>query len=246
MPEYDGYDEDETPKPAAAPPRAGPAYGEAPAFTAGTVDEFLRWAAGVPVAEAAVIRQRIAAARGDQALLDRLIAELWSLPVTDVGRHHVLLSTLGELRDGRTVPDLARFVWHMDLVARPSADQEGCGFEAHPAEVLQARAAEMLSYLATEEAVDETLRIVAEHPRAGVRAAAIDAHLFNHDDSAEEMVRLRGRVRAEDVPFVGVPRFTRDSDPQQFERAVLEFYERHPEQRGVIEAVGPTEPPTPR
>jgi hypothetical protein len=247
MTEYDEFDENDTPKPAAVPPTARPPYGEAPPFTADTVDEFLRWAAGVPVAETAAIRERIAAARGDHALLDRLIEELWSLPVTDVGRHHVLLSTLGELRDGRVGPELARFVWHMDLVARPSADQEGCGFEAHPAEMLQARAAEMLSYLATDEAVEETLRIVAEHPRAGVRAAAIDAHLFNHDDSQDEVARLRGRVRSEDVPFVGVPRFTRGSEPQQFERAVREFYERHPEQRApVIEPVGPAEPPTQR
>jgi hypothetical protein len=49
------------------------------------------------------------------------------------------------------------------------------------------------------------------------------------------------------VPLVGVPRFTRDSDPQEFERAVMRFYERHPDQRGpVIEAAGPAEPPTPR
>lgn len=242
-------DEYETPpKPPPAVSRAEYAAREGPTLTADTVDEFVQWAAGVPVGEVGVIRERIAASSGDQALFDRLIAELWSLPVADVGRHHILLSTLGELRDGRAARELARFVWHQDIVERPGPEiEQGCGFEAHPAEVLQARAAEMLSYLSTEEADEETLRIATDHPRAGVRAAAIDAHLFNHDDSAEEVERLRSRVRSEDLPVVGVPRFTRDTDRQEFERAVLEFYEQHPEQRGpVVESAGPSDPPTPR
>src|SRR3954464_2876914 len=110
------YDQ-ETPKPSAVAPPSGVADHEGPALTADTALEFLRWAAGVPVGEVSVIRERIATGRGDQALLDRLIAELWSLPVADVGRHLVLLSTLGELRDGQAAPELARFVWHQDLVA---------------------------------------------------------------------------------------------------------------------------------
>jgi hypothetical protein len=242
------YDESAPPKPSPLPPPTELTRRDAPALTADTVDEFLRWAASVPVGEVAVIREYIAAARGDDSLLDRLIAELWTLPVQNVGRHSMLLSTLGELRDGRAASALARFVWHQDLMAlSPPEGQPGCGFEAHPAEALQARAAEMLSYLGTEEAVEETLRIAAEHPRAGVRAAAIDAHLFNHDDSSDELNRLRSRVRAEDQPLVGVPRLTRGSDPQQFERAVRRFYEQYPDQLPPeIELRAVVEPPSPR
>jgi hypothetical protein len=228
-------------KPVATEPREDSDYEAAPELRAEDLDDFLHWAAGVPTGQVALIRNQIASATGDQALVDRLVSELWRLPVTDVGRHLLLLSTIGELRDERVAPELARFVWYDEdsLATRPDSDQPGCGFEAHPAELLQARAVEMLSYLASEAGDDETLRVAAEHPRPGVRAAAIDAHLFNHDDAAEEVDRLRSRVRAEEAMLVGRPRFTRDTDPREFERAVLDFYERYPAQRGAAEQPRP-------
>ena len=102
-------------------------------------------------------------------------------------------------------------------------------FEVHPAEILQARAVEMLAYIATDEARDATIRVIQDHPFAAVRAAAIDAHLYNQGDSAEEAERLRGMVRSEDVAFVGMPRFTAAVPREEFLDAVGEFYERHPE-----------------
>jgi hypothetical protein len=218
-----------------------------PELSAEYVDEFLMWAGGVPVGAVDAVRTRIARARDDVALLGRLLDELWKFPVNDAGRHLLLLSTIGELRDGRAARPLAEFIWHPDERIAPVAyEQEidGCFFGASTAELLKARAAEMLAYLNTEEAVEATLKIAAEHPAASVRAAAIDAHLFNHDDVPEEMDRLRGRVRVEDVPLVGLPRFTADKERQDFEREIREFYERHPEHMAPMQrdAAGPPPP----
>jgi hypothetical protein len=215
-----------------------------PELSAEYLEEFLMWAGGVPVGAVDAIRTRIAAARGDAPLLDRLLQELWKFPVNDAGRHGLLLSTIGELRDGRSAQALAEFIWHPDERIAPVAyvqENDGCVFGVSTAELLKARAAEMLAYLNTEEAVEATLRIAAEHPAASVRAAAVDAHLFNHDDAPEEMDRLRSRVRVEDVPLVGLPRFTSDTDREDFEREIREFYERHPEHIAPMqgEAAGP-------
>lgn len=216
---------------------------EAPYLRAESIDEFLEWAGGVPTGGAEVVRERIAEARDDSALLGRLLEELWKLPVRDDTRHFLLLSTIGELRDGRATPELARFVWIEDerISALEHEMADGCGFGPSTAEVLKARAVEMLAYLGTSESDEETLRVAAEHPTASVRAAAIDAHLYNHDDSSEESDRLRGRLRSSDAHRVGLPRFTREGDPEAFDRAMADFYTRHPDRRPRLEreATGP-------
>jgi hypothetical protein len=208
-----------------------------PDLHAESIDEFLQWAGGVPTGAADMIRERIAAARGDSTVVDRLLEELWKLPVGDEARHYLLLSTIGELRDGRAATELVRFIWQPDerisSVEHEVAD--GCGFGPSTAELLKARAVEMLAYLGTSEAVEGTLRVAADHPAPAVRTAAIDAHLFNHDDAPEQMERVRGRVRSDDAPLVGLPRFTRDQNPREFDRAIADFYTRHPDRRAQPE-----------
>lgn len=215
-----------------------------PDLDAESIDDFLQWVGGVPGGAADVIRERIAVARGDSTVLDRLLEELWNLPVRDDARHYLLLSTIGELRDGRAGTELARFIWQPDeriSSVEQEVVEDGCGFGPSAAELLKARAVEMLAYLGTSEAVEETLRVAADHDAPAVRAAAIDAHLFNHDDAAEEMERVRGRIRSDDAPLVGLPRFTRDVDPREFDRAMADFYTRHPDRRAPLDrqAAGP-------
>lgn len=218
---------------------------ESPGLRSDTLDAFITWAAGMPVGNVDLIRESIAAARGDDAVFERLVAELADLPVRDVGRHRVLLSTIGELRDARAVEPLSRFIWHATIVV-PERGGDGCGFEASIGESLQARAVEMLSFLGSDAATEETLRVAAEHPSQGVRAAAIDAHLYNHDDATEEGDRLRQRVRDTDAPLVGLPRFTRHTTRADFERSVEEYLERHPTQRPPRPELPSIDGPTPQ
>ncbi len=205
-----------------------------PMLSAETIDEFIQWAAGVPAGEVEVIRERIANAREDENLIDQLTKELWRLPVRDVSRHGLLLSTIGELRDPRAASVLIKFIWYDGEIA-PGDDRKrflhSCSFEADGSEVLRARATEMLSYLSSSEAAEATLEIVARHPSDFVRAAAIDAHMFNAGDSPEAAEQLHKTVREEDRWRVGLPRLTRDVDPEEFERAVLAFYEQYPQER---------------
>ncbi len=145
-----------------------------PMLSAETIDEFIQWAAGVPAGEVEVIRERIANAREDENLIDQLTKELWRLPVRDVSRHGLLLSTIGELRDPRAASVLIKFIWYDGEIA-PGDDRKrflhSCSFEADGSEVLRARATEMLSYLSSSEAAEATLEIVARHPSDFVRGS---------------------------------------------------------------------------
>jgi hypothetical protein len=234
----------EKPRIVELPPDYSPERG--PDLAAGTIDEFLLWAGGVPTGDAEMMRERIASAREDSTLLERLLEELWKLPVRDDTRHFLLLSTIGELRAERAAGELARFIWFPDerISALEHEMADGCGFGPSTAEVLKARAVEMLAYLGTSEAVEEVVRVAADHPTASVRAAAIDAHLYNHGDAPEEMDRLRGRLRSSDTHLVGLPRFTREANPEAFDRAITDFYTDHPDRRPRLErdASGPALP----
>jgi hypothetical protein len=233
-------------KPRIVEPPGGYAAEGGPDLRPETVEEFLEWAGGVPTGGTEVVRERIASARDDSSVLERLVEELWRLPVRDDTRHLLLLSTIGELRDGRAADELARFIWFPDerIAALEHEVADGCGFGPSTADVLKARAVEMLAYLGTSQAVEESLRVAADHPTPSVRAAAIDAHLYNHDDSQQEMDRLRGRVRSSDAALVGLPRFTRDANPEAFDRAITELYDRYPDRRPPLErnAGGPALP----
>lgn len=234
----------EKPRIVEPPPDHDPA--PAPDLGTDTIDEFLAWAGAVPVAATDRVRAQIASVRGDAGILDRLLEELWMLPVRDGARHYLLLSTIGELRDGRAATELARFIWQPDerIASVTHVAEEGCDFGAGTAELLKARAVEMLSYLQTPEAVEATMRVAAEYPATAVRAAAIDAHLFNHEDAPGEMDRLRGSVRSADAPLVGLPRFTRETNPREFDRAITDFYARYPDRLAQPERVagGPARP----
>ena len=50
---------------------------------------------------------------------------------------------------------------------------------------------------------------------------------------------MRGRVRSEDASLVGLPRFTRDANPREFERAVADFYTRNADRRAPSERDAP-------
>ena len=218
---------------------------EGPGLTADTLDAFVTWAATVPIGRVQLIRDAVADARGDDVLVEHLLAALGELPVRDVGRHRVLLSTIGELRDPRALESLTRFIWHATIVG-PQRGGIGCGFEASLGESLQARAVEMLSYLRTSEADEETLRVATDHPSPGVRSAAIDAHLYNHGDDPAEASRLRERVRDTDSPLIGLPRFTRATTRADFERAVEAYFEQYPSQRAPRPDLPSIDGPAPR
>jgi hypothetical protein len=216
-----------------------------PALDRDNLDSFIEWTAAVPIAGVETIRRRIAAARENQGVFAGLLDRLWDLPAADVSRHGLLLSIIGELRNPDAVQALSEFVWYSGdmTLSRSEAALRNCTFEINGTSMLKARATEMLAWISTEDAYAATRRIAVEHPDAVVRAAAVDAYMFNHGDSEEAANELRQIIEPGDEPLVGLPRLTRDTDREEFERRVLDFYDRYPNERPP--EVGMPVPPEP-
>lgn len=204
-------------------------------LAADTIERFVSWVAAVPVSETQRIRDQIAVARHDELVAGTLLAHVFKFPVTDFGRHQLLLSILGELGHHKAIEPLVRFVnlpaeCIVDQVPAWQGNDPATSYLDHAA-ALQSRAVEMLAAIRSHGALDKVLAIASEHCSRAVRLAALDAYVYNHDDSPEAMERARAAARPREAKFVGIARLERDSDPRQFEAKVREFYERYPEER---------------
>lgn len=222
------------------------------ALTADRIDAFIEWVAAVPVGDAQTIRNAVAAARGDDAVHTALIDALFLLPATDFGRHLLLLSVIGELRHPDAAAPLLRFL-HLPgdaVIPKPQTTPTRGTFTSSLdySAGLQARAAEMLAHLRTPEALAATLNAAAVHSSPAVRRAALDAYVYNHDDSPEAHDRARAAALPHEAKLVGLPRRTRDMDPEDFNRRVLAFYQQHPSEvppRPHASQTARPAPPTP-
>ncbi len=206
---------------------------------AGSVDAFVGWVARTPGSDVQAVRDAIAAARADGAVRDALIASLFNLPVRDIGQHLLLLSIVGEMRQPAFVEPLVKFIGlSPDSIVGGVENVAGCGCGCgactsylDAAAMLKARAVEMLAWLRTSEALEAVLGFARYHESRVVRLAALDAYTFNHEDSPDAIARARASARRDEAKLVGLPRFSRDSDPAEFARSVAAFYEQHPEER---------------
>ncbi|HJR83503.1 MAG TPA: hypothetical protein VJ775_06210 [Sphingomicrobium sp.] len=222
----------------ATPPPFDPALIErAPpvALSAGSLDAFVRWAAGVPNSKAQEVRDAVAAASNDDAAAEAMTAGLFDLPVKDLGHHLLLLSVMGETRREDLVQPLIRFIEiPSNSLVEDVSDCPGrgcCTSYLDAAAILKARAVEMLAYIRTAKALEAVLHIASGHDSRAVRLAALDAFVYNHEDNPDAIERARAAARREDAKMIGLPRFTRDKDPERFAKEVAAFYDRYPEER---------------
>ena len=220
------------------PPAFNPAMIQrAPQVTlaAGTIDAFVRWVAETPASDVQDVRDAIAAARADGELGRALIASLFNLPAGDIGQHLLLLSIVGEMRQPEFVEPLMKFIGlPANSIVNESSNHRACGpciSHLDAAAMLKARAVEMLAWLRTPEALEAVLGFARYHESRVVRLAALDAYTYNHEDSPDAIERARAAARRDEAKLVGLPRFTRDSDPAQFAERMAAFYEQHPEER---------------
>lgn len=204
-------------------------------LAAGTIDAFVRWVAATPGTHVQDVRDAIAAAGTDDRVTRALIATLFSLPARDVGQHLLLLSIIGEMRQPAFTEPLAKFIdLPPESLVGEASNQGACGTcisHIDTAALLKARALEMLAWLRTAEAFEKVLGYARYHESRVVRLAALDAYTYNHEDSPDAIERARSAARRDEAKLVGLPRFTRESNPAQFAERMAAFYEQHPEER---------------
>ncbi|MEY2564953.1 MAG: hypothetical protein QOH88_3146 [Verrucomicrobiota bacterium] len=202
-----------------------------------SIDDFVDWIAATPVGDAQRIRDQVALAAKDEEVLDALTQNLFDFPIVDLGRHLLLLSIIGELRNPRAAEPLIRFIKlpgaTYGLLGSDAGREIRASRQSRDASLLdgssalQARAVEMLAYLNTPHALQEALKMASDHISRAVRVAAIDAYLFNHGDSAEAAARLKEAIQGEDRKFVGLARRFRGMDVSQFDASIAAFYRNY-------------------
>ena len=202
-------------------------------FAAPTAEDLINAVRSMTPDNRSEVKAQIANNKSSGSLVNALSRELVKFPVTDHSRCNAILSVLGEMENAEAIPALVNFVWHVEpknIVPIQSNDDPN--FEPPPPDLrgmLNARAVEMLAYLKTDRAFDEVLRVIREHPLSEVREAAINAYMFNHNDSPEAEAKLRTLVKPEDVRAIGVPRLTSSTDMREFEAKVEARLAQYPD-----------------
>lgn len=203
-----------------------------------SADAFLIWAQGVAQSDIGLLRSRIAEVAHDDTVIDALGKRLMEIPVRDLSRHLMILAILGETQNPRAIDPILKFIWYPKALAEEPKEMLGPGIHVSQFNYdggLRARASEMLAYIGTDVANSHTREILQKHPSQEVRIAAIDAYLFNHQDSTIANEELQRIVQPRERRMIALARRTRDMDVKAFDSRLRAFYEAYPDER----------PPTP-
>lgn len=202
-----------------------------PAPLAGPEDlgVFIQWAAESIPAEREVGRKIIVEAAENEQIAQALIKEVESSVETDHSRALVVLAILGEMRNPAAEP------FFVEFIARPLPETgtmiEGEIVEKTALAMLQAKAVECLAYLKSESGDREIFRIVAEHESIIVRAAAVNAYLWNHQDEPEASSQLAQFVRDDERVLLNRVRREPGESSESFNRKLERFLKQYPELR---------------
>jgi hypothetical protein len=131
----------------------------------------------------AIVRQQPNAVSSLVSLLEALSGDAFV-------ERSTILSVLGELRREDAVGFLRDFAWRELPAKAAGARREHLSPRAR-AEALQAKAMQGLAYLGTEAALTEARRAAREHESLVVRAAAVDAFMWNRGDTTDAREELR-------------------------------------------------------
>jgi hypothetical protein len=167
----------------------------------------------------------IAAASGDSKVALELCRELREMQNADHSRTLIILSVLGEIRNPAGEKCLILFL-HQPFPTRGTI-VNGEIIEQTTLGTLQGKAVDGLAYAHSKTADHEVLWAAGSHPSRIVRAEAINAYLWNHQDSQSARAALLKVVRPEERDFLDRPRhdgMTRD----EFNDKLRVYAEKHP------------------
>ncbi len=215
-------------------------------LTASTVDSFIDWAGAAAQSQIPELESRVAAAASDPAVLAALTARLLAIPagqVSDVARHLIIMSILGQMKNSGADAALVTFIGNDPVCGVPASDAgpSDAGEQGIPDTVadtgslLRAKAVEMLAFIGDELALQATLNIAATHACKAVRIAAIDAYMFNNADSSAAKSQLMAVVHADEQKMIGIPRRNRVMDIAAFDQALQQFYVNNPGELPLVQ-----------
>jgi hypothetical protein len=147
--------------------------------------------------------------------------EAFEAQPVDHSRALVVLSLIGEARSKHGEECLVRFM------ALPFPDKgtvvDGEILEQTALATLQAKAIDGLAYLRSDTADKLVFEAVAKHPSRIVRAEAIAAYLWNHDDTDRAKEALKPYVQKDEVIFLDRV-VKREGEPKESFNKKLDAY----------------------
>lgn len=87
--------------------------------------------------------------------------------------------------------------------------------------IIRRRAVRGITYLRTKEALEETITIILKHPERHVQIEAIEAYMWNLDDSKTAAATLEKIVPPHLIKYITRPRYTHGMNPREFDEQVL-------------------------
>jgi predicted component of type VI protein secretion system len=199
-------------------------------LTVETTDSFIAWAASSSMEEKEEVRSNIKKVSTNEGVLQELIKRFEKVDTLDVSYSLIVLSLIGELQNPKSEP------WLLKQVNRPIIELKDIPHaslsQRDLVEMLSSKAVECLAYLRTKSAEESLRNIISKHPSGSVRSAAIDAYLYNHDDSKEARAILQRIVQPDDLPLLDRARF-KATDSKAFNSIQEEFYKKHEKERVV-------------
>ncbi len=197
-------------------------------LTSTTVKEFIQWSSGSDLKEREEVRREITKASKDEEVLKLLFEEFERVYIEDVGYSLIVLSIIGELKNPAALPQLEKIIYK-ELPEQEEKFHSGLT-KRDFVEMLSSKAVECAAYLKTKASNRSVLNAVAQHPSNAVRSSAIDAYLFNNDDSEEAKKALREVVQENELHLIDRVRFLRNSNEEEFDRNLSLYYKAHPDQ----------------
>lgn len=189
---------------------------------------FIDWAGASTLDEREVARKAIAGARENKDVAVVLCEEAFKAQKADHSRALLVLSILGELRNPAGEECLHRFL-KIPFPTQGTMTKEGEIAEQTALGELQAQAIDGLAYIRTKTGDEEVLRQVKEHPSIIVRAEAIDAYLWNHQNSQEARNTLKQYVRKGEEIYLDRIRREDGERGESFNRKLEAYLKAHPE-----------------
>jgi hypothetical protein len=176
-----------------------------------SVSAFIDWAAGSPEIMAAFCDEAFAAQREDHS------------------RALVTLGLIGEARGKSGEECLVKF---MALpFPETGAVVDGEILEQTALGTLQAKAIDGLAYLRSDSGDKMVFEAIAKHPSRIVRAEAIAAYLWNHDNSERAKAALRPYVHKDELIFLDRVTRIEGEKKESFNRKLAAYLKAHPEAR---------------
>jgi hypothetical protein len=188
---------------------------------------FINWAGKSTVREREDGRKAIAAARDNKDIAVAFCEQAFTAQKTDNSRALLVLSIIGELRSPYGEDCLRRFA-NQPLPTRGTI-VEGQIIEQVALATLQAKAIDGLAYIGTKTGDAEVLKAVAKHPSIIVRAEAINAYLWNHQNSQDARATLKKYVRKGEEIYLDRVRREENDTANTFNPKLERYLHEHPE-----------------